>query len=152
MGRGAYIRSLADDLGQALGCGAHLNDLVRLRTGPFDIQDSLNISEFTTLVEEGRWQEYLYPMDIALQNMCVAIINPKAEKAALSGQTIPVIYSTDLPDQVQPDEHKSTVEGESDSTIRCRAYSTDGRFLAVLSSPTPRGPWSPKKVFPRDNA
>ena len=33
-GRGMYVRSLAHDLGAALGCGAHLKELVRLRTGP----------------------------------------------------------------------------------------------------------------------
>ncbi len=150
-GRGAYIRSLADDLGQALSCGAHLKDLVRLGTGPFDIKDSLDLQEFTNSVETGRWQEYLYPMDIVLQGMSVAIINPKAEKAALSGQTIPVTYSIDLPDQVQPDEHQPASEGESDSINRCRAYSKDGRFLAVLTSLATKGPWSPKKVFHQES-
>ena len=40
-GRGTYVRSLAHDIGQDLEVGAHLTELVRLRTGPFDIQDSV---------------------------------------------------------------------------------------------------------------
>lgn len=42
---GFYVRSLARDLGRALGCGAHLASLRRLRSGPFDVADALTVSE-----------------------------------------------------------------------------------------------------------
>lgn len=40
-GKGTYIRSLAADIGKALGCGAHLKNLRRVRTGPFKVNDSV---------------------------------------------------------------------------------------------------------------
>lgn len=40
-GKGTYIRSLAADIGQALGCGAHLEALRRLRNGPFSVKEAL---------------------------------------------------------------------------------------------------------------
>jgi len=42
-GKGTYIRSLAHDIGQSLGCGAHVRELARLRSGIFDIDDSVTI-------------------------------------------------------------------------------------------------------------
>ncbi|MEE9198648.1 MAG: tRNA pseudouridine(55) synthase TruB, partial [Dehalococcoidia bacterium] len=79
-GRGTYIRSLADDLGQALGCGAHLKELVRHKTGPFDIRDALDPEQFRAAVEHDRWEELLYPVDFALLGLNAAIIDRKAER------------------------------------------------------------------------
>jgi tRNA pseudouridine55 synthase len=46
---GTYIRSLAHDFGQALGCGAYLSSLCRTRIGKFSLEEALSIEEFTTL-------------------------------------------------------------------------------------------------------
>ena len=43
---GTYIRSLAHDFGQALGCGAYLSSLCRTRIGEFRVEDALTIDEF----------------------------------------------------------------------------------------------------------
>ena len=145
-GRGTYIRSLADDLGRALGCEAHLKELVRLKTGPFDIQDSIDLPELHTAVEQGVWRDLLYPVDFPLLNMDAAIINQISEKAVLSGQSLTLIYN-DFPQGRQLRECLKPANTDPGPGIRCRAYSLDGRFLAVLSSPTIRGPWAPKKVF-----
>lgn len=39
--KGTYVRSIGHDLGQMLGCGAHLEDLIRLRSGPFHLEDAI---------------------------------------------------------------------------------------------------------------
>lgn len=49
---GTYIRSLANDFGQALGCGAFLNNLCRTRIGEFLLKDALTIEEATELIRE----------------------------------------------------------------------------------------------------
>jgi tRNA U55 pseudouridine synthase TruB len=134
-----------------LGVGAHLTELVRLRTGPFDVKDAVTPDEFEKAVNEGNWQDLLFPMDFALGNMPAAILDRKAERAAINGQPIPVFY---------PDYDKITTAAaqlsnayrEPGELILCRAYSLDGRFLAVISAPTPKGPWSPKRVFAQPNA
>ncbi len=46
--KGTYVRSLAHDIGQALGCGAHLKELCRTRIGPYRIEDSIKIGEFAS--------------------------------------------------------------------------------------------------------
>ena len=145
-GRGTYVRSLAHDIGQALGVGAHLTELVRLRTGPFDVSESVTPEKFEEAVEAGNWQELLFPMDFALGNMPAAILDKRAERATTNGQPIPVSY-LDYDKISTAAAQLSNAYREPGELILCRAYSQEGRFLAVISAPTPRGPWSPKRVF-----
>ena len=56
---GTYIRSIAHDLGVALGCGAHLGSLRRVRSCEFDIAQARTIEELTQLSVEGRLSEAL---------------------------------------------------------------------------------------------
>lgn len=51
---GTYIRSLAHDLGQALGCGAYLSALCRTRIGGFSIEDATNVDDFVLSVKENK--------------------------------------------------------------------------------------------------
>ncbi len=50
---GTYVRSIAHDLGRALGCGAHLSSLRRTRVGDFDVRDAVGLEAFESM-EEGR--------------------------------------------------------------------------------------------------
>ena len=145
-GRGTYVRSLAHDIGQDLGVGAHLTELVRLRTGPFDISESVTPEEFEEAVESGIWQDLVFPMDFALSNMPAAILDKRAERATTNGQPIPVSY-LDYDKISTAAAQLSNAYREPGELILSRAYSQEGRFLAVISAPTPRGPWSPKRVF-----
>jgi len=61
---GTYIRTLAHEIGQALGCGAFLYDLRRLRAGSFDLSQALSVEEM-----EGRWKEMLYSMERLLPDL-----------------------------------------------------------------------------------
>jgi tRNA pseudouridine55 synthase len=56
---GGYIRSLAHDLGQRLGCGAHLASLRRVAAGPFHIDAALSLEELATLTEAGELERHL---------------------------------------------------------------------------------------------
>ncbi len=49
---GTYIRSLANDIGQLLGCGAYLSSLCRTRIGEFELKDASTIEQFNATVEE----------------------------------------------------------------------------------------------------
>ena len=131
-GKGTYIRSLVHDLGQSLGCGSYLTNLVRLRSGPFDIGDALTISQLEDSFRHGYWQNLLYPMDAVLESWIAAIISQEKEQEIRWGRPL-------------------TLGGEEGSDKgRCRAYSLDGRFLAVLRFITERGLWQPEKVFSGD--
>jgi tRNA pseudouridine55 synthase len=59
---GTYIRSIAHQLGIMLGCGAHVEALVRTQSGPFQLDRAFSIEQLQTLKEEGRLDEALIPM------------------------------------------------------------------------------------------
>ena len=58
---GTYMRSIAHDLGQVLGCGAHLTELRRLGSGEFDIARACTLTQLETLVAEDRMQDAIVP-------------------------------------------------------------------------------------------
>lgn len=69
--KGTYLRTLAHDLGQRLGCGAHLKRLQRVRVGPFSLEDSVRLETLMTAAKDDRAQleRYLLPMSRALSEL-----------------------------------------------------------------------------------
>jgi tRNA pseudouridine55 synthase len=67
--KGTYVRSLAEDLGEVLGCGAHVSALRRTRAGPFSLEDSVSLGTLQALKESGElggMDALLSPADAAL--------------------------------------------------------------------------------------
>ncbi len=128
-GKGTYIRSLAHDLGQRLGCGAYLNNLTRLRCGHFSIEDALTLPQFESACKEGTWREFLHPIDAPLLDWKAVILSGQSELAVRRGS--PFVLPADA---VVDDKY-------------CRAYSSDGHLVAVLRFVTDKGHWHPFKVF-----
>jgi tRNA pseudouridine55 synthase len=67
--RGTYVRTLAADLGEALGCGAHLRELRRVRSGPFTLSNAVSPEILRTLQEAGRIDEILLSPYLALSHL-----------------------------------------------------------------------------------
>jgi tRNA pseudouridine55 synthase len=70
--KGTYVRSLAEDLGRALGCGAHVRTLRRTQAGPFGLSDSIGLDALEGLKAGGQLAEMdrlLLPADAALGGM-----------------------------------------------------------------------------------
>jgi tRNA pseudouridine55 synthase len=137
--KGTYIRSLAYDLGERLECGAHLGSLVRLRSGPFLLDDSLTLEALALALEDGSWGDYLYAPDEALLDRLAVILGPATEKQLLLGQNL------HFPTPIML--HPSTEEARASDAALLRAYSTDGRFLGILCWQDATNDWHPQKVL-----
>ncbi len=135
-GRGFYVRSLAHDLGEALGCGGHLVQLTRMRTGPFALDDAVTLEQLAEAVEAGTWRDLLHPMDSVVSGLKAAVIDKVSEAQIMQGRSLILGRRTGPP----------TEHGE-----RCRLYSVDGRFLALARFDRPLGQWRPEKVFGADS-
>lgn len=94
--KGTYIRVLAADIGNALGCGAHLAGLRRTVVGDIQLGNSITLAELETLDEAAR-MERLLPVDALLQSLPVVLVegaeaerfshgNPVSLPAGLSGK------------------------------------------------------------------
>jgi len=127
--KGTYIRSLAHDLGQSLGCGANLKSLIRLRYGLFDIKDAVSVAQLEDACRYGYWQHFVYPTDVVLLHWSAVIVNDDASRAIRNGRSI------------------SYLEQHFPSENYCRAYTPDGCFLGVLCFNPESGQWQPKKVL-----
>lgn len=82
--KGTYIRSLARDIGDRLGCGATLIALTRTKIGSFNIDDSLKLEELTL----DLIQKHLYPISLALHDFATVYVKDEAIKKLLTGQVI----------------------------------------------------------------
>ncbi len=65
--KGTYVRTLCDDIGKKLGCGAVLTDLQRTKTCDFDIKNSITLDEARELAANGKLMERLLPCDVVLK-------------------------------------------------------------------------------------
>jgi len=67
--KGTYVRTLAHDIGEVLGCGGTLWSLTRLRNGPFRIEDSRELEEVLALARSGRIEEAVWDLNRALAHL-----------------------------------------------------------------------------------
>jgi tRNA pseudouridine55 synthase len=129
---GTYIRSLARDLGQAAQTGAHLAALSRTASGRWSLAGAVSLETLTA--SPATWTQYLHPPHEAVAHLPAAALNPQTTLQVQYGQQVSI--PVDDP------------EGDL-----LRAYTEDGRFLAILTR-TEAGAklWQPKKVFIPGNA
>ena len=85
-GRGMYVRSLAQDMGAALGSGAYLSALTRLAVGPLTLDRSIPLK---TLIDmRDRWEQELLPMDLPLEDWPAITLKADEVAAVRHGQAL----------------------------------------------------------------
>ncbi len=127
--KGTYVRSLANDLGERLGCGACVTELERLRYGPFDIEEAVSVTELKEAFSQGEWQRLVYPVGFIMRQWKSVTVGEEKQRYIKNG--VPVAL-------------EELVKYDID---RCCAYDTEGSLLAVLSFDNATGKWKPQKVF-----
>lgn len=68
-GKGGYVRSIARDLGEALGCFGHVRELRRIWSGPFDAADGLSMEEIEGLAQDPALDAHLLPLEVGLADL-----------------------------------------------------------------------------------
>jgi tRNA pseudouridine55 synthase len=127
--KGTYIRSLAHDLGTALGCGAYLEGLVRTRHGPFGMADAVTLDQLEHAVAAGRLHEVLRPPDVLVADWPRVAVAADAARWLAQGQAL------DYPPPA------------GNAPRRLRVYGPDGAFLALVLWDEDKARWHPAKVF-----
>jgi tRNA pseudouridine55 synthase len=85
-GRGMYVRSLAHDLGVALGCGAYLSGLTRSAVGPLTLSDAVPLATLSTVGES--WTDWLLPIDLPLRGWPSVALDAVGAAAIRRGQSL----------------------------------------------------------------
>lgn len=136
-GKGTYIRSLAHDLGQRLGPGAHLAALTRTRSGPFTLDQAITLEALEQALATDTWRKHFFAADEALLDWRALILGEVSEARLRNGQ--PLRFS----DHPSPAGREAGGEGAP-----ARVYSTDGRFLGIALWSEEQAAWQPHKVLP----
>ena len=85
--KGTYIRTLAEDIGEALGCGAHLGGLRRTATGAFRIEEAVSLDTLEALPEDRR-DSLLRPVDAVLTQLPEVVLEEGLTGRFCHGQTV----------------------------------------------------------------
>jgi tRNA pseudouridine55 synthase len=134
-GKGTYIRSLAHDLGEELGCGANMKSLIRTKVGRFDIRDAITLSQLEETCRNGLLQEQMYPLDFVLPSFSAIVVNEEQKTLLIHG----------MPVSLQQKQDFGTTNLKK--TLFFRAYSGDGHFLGMVKYDPENRLWRPDKIF-----
>ncbi len=128
---GTYVRSLANDIGNALGTGAYLVGLRRTQSGRFTLRDAVPLRKLQEAFQAGTWYQYLIPAAEALADWPAVELNPDEVEEVRHGHRVKAAPGVPQPPMV-------------------RGISTAGELIALMvpavgedGSPE----WQPKKVF-----
>ena len=124
---GTYVRSLAHDLGQALGCGAHLAALRRTAVGPFSIRQAHTPVELEAAFRAGRGERHVLSPGAALSDWPKIRLYGEDVRSLQHGN--PVTVSGSIP-------HRLGL-----------AYDSQGELIAVVEGQPVTGQWHPRKVL-----
>ncbi len=123
---GTYVRSLANDLGNDLGVGAHLTGLRRTKNGQFTLRDAVRLQDLRESFEAGDWYKYLIP----------------------AAETLADWHTLELtPDDMENIKHGRQIPAEPGFEGWARGLSEQGDLIALLEIPEGEDSWQPRKVF-----
>lgn len=123
---GTYVRSLANDLGDALGTGAHLIGLRRTKSGQFTLRDAVPLRRLKESFDAGDWYQFLIPAAEALGDWPMIELNA---------------------DEVELVRHGHRVPAEPDASGWVRGLTQQGDLVALLEHDAETSEWQPRKVF-----
>lgn len=89
-GKGTYVRSIARDLGRALGCYGHVAALRRTAVGNFDEKGAISLEKLEVLVHSGALKERLLPVSSVLADIPALELDPEAARRLRQGQSVSV--------------------------------------------------------------
>ncbi|WP_332648310.1 tRNA pseudouridine(55) synthase TruB [Lysinibacillus sp. 54212] len=126
--KGTYIRTLAVQIGEALGYPAHMHELVRTASGTFTEKNCLTLAQVQEKVDENDLQ-FILPVEYALSDYPYVEIDESNEKQIFNGQVLPLHALLEVNEKI--------------------VYGVKGRAFAVyIAHPTKKGFMKPDKMFP----
>src|ERR1700757_2757924 len=144
---GTYIRSLAHDMGQKLGCGAHLSEITRTAVGEFSLEQAIEIEELAQAAREGKFRSCLIPLEGLLPDMPRINVLPILEKKVRHGGKFNILLSQLQPGRTElPPGATTQLDGGATQAPRLRVFSQENKLIAIAQAVVPRT-YQPVVVF-----
>ena len=137
-GKGTYIRSLIDDIGKKLGCGAAMEALVRTRVGDAVIGESHRLADIENAMNEDRISDVIISLESFFEGLLEVHTTPELSKLLKNGNVISVRSLAAAAAQI--------ADITKDGT-RVRMYDSDGVFTGVYEYVADKDHYRPYKMF-----
>ena len=134
---GTYIRTLCHDVGQILGCGAHMSQLVREQVGRFDVQSSLTIEELSQAQDDGTLAHKLMKAETVLDFLPEVKVTPDYVASIAHGKPLTKAAVLETPEHFQPG-------------MNLRVTGENGKIAAIIEPMVDAEGF--QKLDPRDTA
>jgi tRNA pseudouridine55 synthase len=133
---GTYIRSLAHDLGQAVGCGAYLMELKRERIGAFTLEQAVTLEQAEALADSGNSLQAVIPIEKLLEEYPKMIVNQAGRRCVSNGMAL---KASDVL-KIFP----------AASTAFFRIFDDEGKLLAIARKEPQAMSFKPVLVIPEE--
>jgi len=144
---GTYIRSLAHDMGQKLGCGAHLAEICRTAVGEFSLEQAIPLDELAEAGRAGRFKDLLIALEHLLPHYPRATVLPVLEHKVRHGARFTILASQLQPGRAElPPGATSELDSGEPHPPRLRVFGQNNRLLAIAEAVVPRT-YQPIVVF-----
>jgi tRNA pseudouridine55 synthase len=144
---GTYIRSLAHEMGQQLGCGAHLTEICRTAVGEFSLQQTLKLEDLAEAGRNGKFKDCVIPLEHLLPNFPSITVLPVVENRVRHGSKFNILVS-----QIQPGRSEAApgatmqLDAGAPHPPRLRVFSPQRKLIAIAEAVVPRT-YQPIVVF-----
>jgi tRNA pseudouridine55 synthase len=144
---GTYIRSLAHEMGQELGCGAHLAEITRTAVGEFSLEQAIKLEELAEATRAGKFADCLIRLENLLPSFPRVNVLPVIEKRVRHGSKFNISMA-----QIQsgrretPPGATTELDGGEPKPPRLRVFSQQDKLIAIAEAVVPRT-YQPIVVF-----
>ncbi|MCR5302610.1 MAG: tRNA pseudouridine(55) synthase TruB [Lachnospiraceae bacterium] len=136
-GKGTYIRSLIDDIGKKLGCGAAMSKLTRTRSGDFGLDGSHTLSDVEEAVKSGRLPDIMLGIEEIFSGLDAIYTTAELSRLVRNGN----VFSA------KGVERKEGISKRPDEGERFRVYDADGKLAGIYEYKTAGDIYKPYRMF-----
>ena len=128
--KGTYIRTLCNDIGEKLGCGGAMEELLRIQSGNFTLEESMTLSQVEEAVADGTIGEKLVSIEDVLSMYPALICTPEGDRLLGNGNPVP----------------EELVQGGSREE-KVRMYKSSGNFTGIYGWDERKQKYVPIRMF-----
>jgi tRNA pseudouridine55 synthase len=141
---GTYVRTLAHDLGERLGCGAHLTALVREASGQFALDEAVPLEQLEAESADGGWRRHLRPIAQALRGWPAVQLDAEGARRLVLGPTVAIVAAAENVPEAEALPDGEPLAGAA--RLAC-AFGPDGALLGLVRLEAGGAQARPEKIF-----
>jgi len=138
-GSGTYIRSLAQEMGAQLGCGAHLTEIARTAVGEFTLDGAMSLDDLEQAVRSGKVLDRIIPLSRLLPELPRVSVLPVVERLVRHGARFQISLAQIQPGRLEmPQGAPAALDGGEWKPTRLRVFNQQDQLIAIAEPIVPR--------------